>query len=311
MNSKADEFRVAGNGYFGSGQFSKAIECYSKAISMDPRNSLYFGNRSLCHLKLGKYGLAYNDAIKAVDIDSNNLKARYVMGMSLLEMKQGKESFIAFSKALELARIQSSPFYDEINAYYRKARHLKWEEEEKERVEEGVHILNYLKGLVERDCDDQIIRLGNRNQSLLEENNRRIKHSSHDTVDDDKGKGNDHEIPLDQDQLETEVQVIKTKSSGIIENMKTIFAAADDHYKVRNVPDYFLCKITFEIMRDPVITPNGITYERRAILEHFKKNGWIDPVARTPLHPKDLISNLALREGIEEFLAENEWAYDY
>ena len=30
------------------------------------------------------------------------------------------------------------------------------------------------------------------------------------------------------------------------------------------------CKISFEIMRDPVITPSGITYERKDIEEHLQ-----------------------------------------
>jgi len=38
----------------------------------------------------------------------------------------------------------------------------------------------------------------------------------------------------------------------------------------RDVPDILCCKISFEIMRDPVITPSGITYERRDIEEHLQ-----------------------------------------
>jgi len=38
----------------------------------------------------------------------------------------------------------------------------------------------------------------------------------------------------------------------------------------RDVPDILCCKISFEIMRDPVITPSGITYERKDIVEHLQ-----------------------------------------
>ena len=37
------------------------------------------------------------------------------------------------------------------------------------------------------------------------------------------------------------------------------------------MPDYLCCKITLEIYRDPVITPNGVTYERAVLLEHLQK----------------------------------------
>jgi len=39
---------------------------------------------------------------------------------------------------------------------------------------------------------------------------------------------------------------------------------------MRDVPDYICGKISFEIMRDPVITPSGITYDRKDIVEHLQ-----------------------------------------
>lgn len=316
--SSADTFRVSGNQYFGSGQYAKAIECYSKAISLDCVNSIYFGNRAMCYLKLGKYGLAYNDSTKAIELDSNNLKARYVMGLSLLEMKQGKESFLAFSKALELARVQGSPFYEDIHSFYRKSRHLKWEEEERERVNEGSHILSYLRDLVNQDGCNKISQLEKKNQAMYQINSTLSNSASNDgssskMYDPKLSNGDAHMStrPLDEEELETERQVIRTKTVSIIDNIKTVFAAADEHYRVRHVPEHFLCKITFEIMEDPVITPNGISYERKAIMEHFKKNGWTDPISRESLDPKSLYPNIGLRDAVKEFLSENEWAYDY
>lgn len=38
----------------------------------------------------------------------------------------------------------------------------------------------------------------------------------------------------------------------------------------RDVPDVLCGKISFELMRDPVITPSGITYDRRDIDEHLQ-----------------------------------------
>jgi len=35
------------------------------------------------------------------------------------------------------------------------------------------------------------------------------------------------------------------------------------------VPDYLLCRITDEIMEEPVILESGFTYERDKIIEHF------------------------------------------
>ena len=44
--------------------------------------------------------------------------------------------------------------------------------------------------------------------------------------------------------------------------LNSLFSEIDDRRKKREVPDYLCGKISFDILRDPVITPSGITYER-------------------------------------------------
>lgn len=41
-------------------------------------------------------------------------------------------------------------------------------------------------------------------------------------------------------------------------------------FQKREVPDYLCGQISFEIMRDPVITPSGVTYDRKNIEEHLQ-----------------------------------------
>lgn len=38
----------------------------------------------------------------------------------------------------------------------------------------------------------------------------------------------------------------------------------------REIPDYLCGKISFELMREPCITPSGITYDRKDIEEHLQ-----------------------------------------
>jgi len=45
--------------------------------------------------------------------------------------------------------------------------------------------------------------------------------------------------------------------------VKSLFAAIDDRRKRREVPDYLCDKISFDLLKDPVITPSGITYNRK------------------------------------------------
>ena len=63
-------------------------------------------------------------------------------------------------------------------------------------------------------------------------------------------------------------------------NCKVERELLQEEEKVRRVPDYFECKITMGLLRDPVILSSGFTYEREAIEQHFKKYGYKDPVTR-------------------------------
>jgi Mg-chelatase subunit ChlD len=71
-----------------------------------------------------------------------------------------------------------------------------------------------------------------------------------------------------------------------------------------NIPDEFYCPITFEIMKDPVIGPDGHTYEKSAIQTWLQTNN-TSPITRKPLHTTSLIPNIALKNVIETFLKDN------
>ena len=92
------------------------------------------------------------------------------------------------------------------------------------------------------------------------------------------------------------------------------------------MPDYLCDKISFELLNDPVITPSGITYNKKGqtplffflkvsasldIEEHLQKVGHFDPVTSSKLTSDMLIPNLVMKEVVENFVEENEWAVDY
>ena len=52
------------------------------------------------------------------------------------------------------------------------------------------------------------------------------------------------------------------------------------------IPDHLICKITFDLMENPVCTEAGHCYEKEVIEEHLQKNGPIDPFTRQPVSPK-------------------------
>ena len=77
-----------------------------------------------------------------------------------------------------------------------------------------------------------------------------------------------------------------------------------------SIPEYLICKITFELMEDPVVTDCGQCYERSAIEEHMDKNGRTDPFTRQPIKGP-LYSCITIKKAIQEFLERNPWAYEY
>mmetsp|Transcript_16164 Transcript_16164/g.35254 ORF Transcript_16164/g.35254 Transcript_16164/m.35254 type:complete len:91 (+) Transcript_16164:143-415(+) len=66
------------------------------------------------------------------------------------------------------------------------------------------------------------------------------------------------------------------------------------------VPDHFLCPISLEIMDEPVICSDGITYEKREIKRWFLQHN-TSPKTNVELLNKSLIPNYALKSGITKF----------
>ena len=68
--------KAQGNKYLQEGNFNKAIECYSNAIELCPKNHVLFSNRSAAFAKQGKYSEALVDARKTVELNSTWGKVR-------------------------------------------------------------------------------------------------------------------------------------------------------------------------------------------------------------------------------------------
>lgn len=60
------------------------------------------------------------------------------------------------------------------------------------------------------------------------------------------------------------------------------------------VPDEFICPITHEMMKHPLISRYGQVYERDAILKWLTKHQWTCPITRREMYPSDLVRHYAL-----------------
>ena len=68
------------------------------------------------------------------------------------------------------------------------------------------------------------------------------------------------------------------------------------------IPEYFLCPITGCIMRQPAMTPEGVTYDYDALVEWLQSTQ-TDPSTNLPLTADQLCPNRTVRSMIEDFIA--------
>ena len=70
-----------------------------------------------------------------------------------------------------------------------------------------------------------------------------------------------------------------------------------EHANTVQIPPDFICVITQEVMRDPVIALDGHSYERDAIMEWFDRGRIVSPLTNVPLGSRYLTPNHTLRKG--------------
>ncbi|NXC39246.1 WSDU1 protein, partial [Penelope pileata] len=68
------------------------------------------------------------------------------------------------------------------------------------------------------------------------------------------------------------------------------------------VPDEFLCPITRELMKDPVIAADGYSYEKEAMENWISKKRRCSPMTNLPLHTLMLTPNRTLKMAISRWL---------
>ncbi|XP_077317223.1 serine/threonine-protein phosphatase 5 [Lithobates pipiens] len=73
----AEELKERANEYFRVKDYDRAVQYYTEAITINPNNAIYYGNRSLAYLRTECYGYALADASRAIQIDGKYIKGYY------------------------------------------------------------------------------------------------------------------------------------------------------------------------------------------------------------------------------------------
>lgn len=279
VNYSDKEFKEQGNRLYNLRKYEDAINCYTKAIIKNPDVAQYFTNRALCYLKLLKWEQACTDCRRALDMDQSLVKGHFFLGQALLEIGSLDESIKHLQRALDLAKEQKLNFGDDIASQLRTARKKRFSSQEEKRILQEIELHTYLNRLLRDDKEQQI---------------NRIKKEE-----------------IDNDTRNKKILETEEKCDTYVNELNSLFQKVDERRRKREVPDYLCGKISFEILQEPVITPSGITYDKKDLEEHLQRVGHFDPVTRVKLTQDQLIPNFAMKEVVDAFLTENEWALDY
>ena len=280
--------------HFTSANYPQAETSYTSAIQQNPSLPNLFTNRAITRLRLSPPtpDLALDDALHALSLDPNHLKAHYYLAQAQLALNHPNEAHASALKAYERARETNDRSLTACGALVLSAKKARWEAQERGRWRGRGGLL-----------DECVEGIEARAEKELEEIEREGEGEEGGEGDGDK---------MTQTQVKEARDAIVSERDRKVEELRTVFAIADPKNVPgkRHVPDWMIDPVTFSVMHDPVTTKNGISYERATILEHLKRNAR-DPLTGEPMGVGDLRPNLGLRSACEEFLGENGWAVDW
>jgi tetratricopeptide (TPR) repeat protein len=114
----AAEWNDLGNSYFDKGKFDKALDCYNKAIVIDPSAAHYF-NRGNTFDELGRYREALSDFNSSITLDPNLAAAYISRGLTYSNLKEHENALADFTKAIDLdTKEKYKAYFDRGIAYY-------------------------------------------------------------------------------------------------------------------------------------------------------------------------------------------------
>lgn len=297
------ELKSIGNKLCSLHRHDEAIVYYSHAVDKSPNVAIYYSNRALCYLKLQQWDKTICDCRKALELDPNLIKTHFFLGQALIETLNYEDALKHLEKAHELAKEKKVNFGDDIAQQIRLVKRLYWTraEDETSKFEDELH--KYISDLIAKDKQKSLKSIEDRRQAIKGAGSSCQPDAPASTTT--PCQDVDCEV---SNELDVEEQLVVSRCDKYSDKLAIMFNDLKLRRRKREVPEYLCGKISFEIMRDPVITPSGITYDRQDIEEHLKRVGHFDPITRQPLKASQLISNLAMKEVVDAYLNDNEWA---
>jgi tetratricopeptide (TPR) repeat protein len=133
----AAEWNDKGIKFSQNNQQEKEMECYNKAIELDPNFSVAYHNRAQVYNALEQYEKAIEDYNKAIELDPNLPDAYNNRGVSYYNSKQYGKAIEDYDKAIELNPNDEKAYHNRALVYEALCQH--------EKAAEGFEIVKTLE----------------------------------------------------------------------------------------------------------------------------------------------------------------------
>ncbi|EEB12344.1 Small glutamine-rich tetratricopeptide repeat-containing protein A, putative [Pediculus humanus corporis] len=99
---EAENLKTEGNNLVKAEKFEEAIQCYTRAIELDPNNPVYYCNRAAAYSRLNNHQATIDDCKAALKIEPTYSKAYGRLGFAYSSLNMFQEAKQSYKKALEL-----------------------------------------------------------------------------------------------------------------------------------------------------------------------------------------------------------------
>lgn len=103
MTDTAAECKARGNKHLTAGEFDEAIAAYTDAINLDPKDHVFFSNRSAAYLSKGDAASALGDGERCIALNPTWAKGFTRKGAALHALKRYEDAIETYSAGLEVS----------------------------------------------------------------------------------------------------------------------------------------------------------------------------------------------------------------
>ncbi|TMW67004.1 hypothetical protein Poli38472_012120 [Pythium oligandrum] len=100
--AEADAWKAKGNAALSAGNAQEAVDCYSKAIALNPNDHVFFSNRSAAYLSLSDAQHALEDAEACIKVKGDWAKGYSRKGAALHALRRYEEAIEAYEAGLKV-----------------------------------------------------------------------------------------------------------------------------------------------------------------------------------------------------------------